>query len=95
MEAIMIKAVSVEGLGFVLFVWLLIYILKQQEKRDLKQDVRDEKSGEREKTYQSVILELTKNFEAINSISCAVKDVSGVVESIKLKVEEILKKENK
>ncbi|MBU3112117.1 BhlA/UviB family holin-like peptide [Clostridium lacusfryxellense] len=87
MEVIIAKALS-EGLGYALFVWLLLYILKQQKDRDLKQDARDEKSGEREKTYQQVILELTKNFEMINNIS-------GVVENIKLKVEELLKKDNK
>ncbi len=86
MEAILGKALA-EGLGYALFVVLLYYILKQQEKRDLKQDMRDEKSGEREKTYQQVILELTKNFEMINNIS-------GVVENIRLKVDEILKKES-
>ena len=95
MEAIMGKALE-QGLGYVLFVWLLFYILKEQksrdleqktqmEKRDAKQDARDLKSGEREQTYQSVILELTKNFEAITNIS-------STVESIRAKVDEILKK---
>lgn len=95
MEAILGKALE-QGLGYVLFVWLLFYILKEQknrdleqktqtEKRDAKQDARDLKSGEREQTYQSVILELTKNFEAITNIS-------STVESIRTKVDEILKK---
>ena len=87
MEAIVAKSLS-EGLGYALFVWLLFYILKQQEKRDVKQDARDLKSGEREQTYQNVILELTKNFEAVSTINTT-------VQSIKIKVEEILKKENK
>lgn len=84
MEAIIAKSLS-EGLGYALFVWLLFYILKQQEKRDAKQDSRDLKSGEREQTYQNVILELTKNFEAISNIG-------STVETIKAKVEELLKK---
>jgi len=84
MDTMMAKALT-EGLGYGLFVWLLLYILKQQEKRDAKQDSRDLKSGEREQTYQNVILELTKNFEAISNIGSA-------VESIKVKVEELLKK---
>jgi len=87
MDVIVGKALS-EGLGYALFVWLLFYILKQQEKRDVKQDDRDVKAGEREKTYQNVILELTKNFEAVSNINTT-------VQSIKLKVEEILKKEAK
>jgi len=98
MEAVLGKALE-QGLGYVLFVWLLFYILKQQEKRDLeqktqtekrdaKQDARDEKSGERESTYQRVIMELTKNFEAINNISCT-------VETIRIKVDEILKIDGK
>jgi len=87
MDVIVGKALS-EGLGYALFVWLLFYILKQQEKRDLKQDDRDIKSGDREKTYQNVILELTKNSEAVSNINTA-------VQSIQLKVDEILNKENK
>jgi len=86
MDVIVGKALS-EGLGYALFVWLLFYILKQQEKRDVKQDDRDVKSGEREKTYQNVILELTKNSESITNINTA-------VQSIQLKVDEILQKEN-
>jgi hypothetical protein len=87
MDAVLTKALS-EGLGYGLFCVLLYYILKQQEKRDAKQDSRDEKSGERESTYQRVILELTKNFEAINNISCT-------VETIKIKVEELLKNDER
>ena len=86
MEALLGKGLE-QGLGYALFIWLLFYILKQQEKRDAKQDSRDQKSGERETTYQNVILELTKNFEAINNIGCA-------VENIRIKVDEILKKDN-
>ena len=87
MDAIVAKALQ-EGLGYAGFVVLLYYILKQQEKRDAKQDSRDEKSGERESTYQRVILELTKNFEAINNIACT-------VDSIKIKVEELLKNDER
>jgi len=87
MDVIVGKALS-EGIGYALFELLLFYILKQQEKRDLKQDDRDIKSGDREKTYQNVILELTKNSEAVSNINTA-------VQSIQLKVDEILNKENK
>ena len=86
MDTIIAKALS-EGLGYALFVWLLIYILKEQKQRDAKQDVRDLENGAREKTYQNVILDLTKNTEVISNISIT-------MQSIKLDVETLLKKEN-
>ena len=40
---ILLKQALTQGLGYALFVCLLFYVLKQQEKRDEKADAREEK----------------------------------------------------
>ena len=47
---------------------LISYILKAQEKRDIKQD-------EREKNYQNIITQLTTKFEDIYSEIRDIKDI--------------------
>ena len=51
MDAIMEAALG-QGLGYAMFFFLFIYVLKKQETRDLK-------SEEREAKYQEIIGELT------------------------------------
>jgi hypothetical protein len=51
---------------------LIFYILKAQEKRDLRQD-------EREKNYQEIISSLTEKFYIIEEIK---KDVEEIKENI-------------
>lgn len=51
---------------------LIFYILKAQEKRDLRQD-------EREKNYQEIISNLTEKFYIIEEIK---KDVEEIKETI-------------
>ena len=51
---------------------LLFYILKAQEKRDLKQE-------ERENKYQEIISKLTEKFTIVETIK---KDVEAIKESI-------------
>jgi len=51
MDAIMKMALG-QGLGYAMFFFLFIYVLKKQETRDLK-------SEEREAKYQQIIGELT------------------------------------
>lgn len=68
MDAILNKALS-QGLGYALFVVLLFYVLKQQEKRDVK-------SEERELKYQEIIKDITQD------LSCKVDKVVEKVEEI-------------
>jgi len=68
MDAILTKAIS-EGLGYAMFCFLLFYVLKKQESRDLK-------SEERETKYQDIIQELT------TTISCKIDKVEIKVEEI-------------
>lgn len=79
MDALLQKALS-EGLGYALFVVLLFYVLKQQEKRDLKSEQREEK-------YQGIIAELTQKFEVVNKMS-------DKIDKVEEKIEEVLRKWN-
>lgn len=56
----LIKIVSTQGVWAVLSFTLIFYILKAQEKRDIKQENREEK-------YQEIIAQLTDRFKIIYS----------------------------
>lgn len=58
MENELIKIAMSQGIWAVLSIFLIIYILKVQEKRDLKQD-------EREKNYFELIENLTDKMKII------------------------------
>ncbi|PRR83247.1 BhlA/UviB family holin-like peptide [Clostridium vincentii] len=59
MSTQIIELISSQGIWALLSFILISYILKAQEKRDLKQ-------GEREDKYQTIISHLTMEFELIN-----------------------------
>ncbi|AGK96645.1 BhlA/UviB family holin-like peptide [Clostridium pasteurianum] len=61
MESDVLKLAASQGIWALLSVILIYYILKAQEKRDLNQEIR-------EKNYQNIILNLTKEFEAIEDV---------------------------
>ncbi|AGK95149.1 BhlA/UviB family holin-like peptide [Clostridium pasteurianum] len=61
MESNILKLAASQGIWALLAVILIYYILKAQEKRDLNQEIR-------EKNYQNIILNLTKEFEAIEDV---------------------------
>lgn len=67
-ETILSSALS-QGLGYGMFIGLLFYVLKQQEKRDLK-------SEERESNYQRIISELSEKY---SEIAKDVKDVKDFI----------------
>ncbi len=72
MENEVLKIAVNQGLWAVLFVVLLFYILKQQEKRD-------KKSEEREGKYQDIINKLTDKFSILEDVK---KDVAEVKNKI-------------
>lgn len=72
MENDVLKLAASQGIWALLAIVLIFYILKAQEKRDLKQE-------EREKNYQKIILKLTKEFEVIGHIQ---KDINEIREYI-------------
>ncbi|MCB2308888.1 hypothetical protein LGL08_20615 [Clostridium estertheticum] len=71
MESIMVKAVG-QGLWCALFIWLLVYILKKQE-------IRDTKSELRESTYQNIITDLTNNLQLITVIGSKVDKIEELL----------------
>lgn len=68
MDLILKQALS-QGLGYTLFVFLLFYVLRQQEKRDIKADEREEK-------YQNIISELSEKYA---QIARDVKDIKDTI----------------
>jgi len=72
LENELLKVATSQGIWALLSMWLLFYILKAQEKRDLKQE-------EREKKYQEIISKLTEKFTIVETIK---KDVEAIKESI-------------
>ncbi len=70
MDNEILKMAMSQGIWAVLSVFLLFYILKAQEKRDLKQD-------EREKNYQDIISKLTDKFSIVEDMQKDVEDIKS------------------
>ena len=61
MEQEILKMAISQGLGYVLFVWLLMYVLKTTDAR--------------EKKYQEVIDKLTNTLNIVDDVKDDVKDI--------------------
>ncbi|MEG1285358.1 MAG: BhlA/UviB family holin-like peptide [Romboutsia sp.] len=72
MESELFKVATSQGVWAALSVVLIFYILKAQEKRDLKQD-------EREKSYQDIIFRLTDKFNLIEDVKNDVQEIKDYV----------------
>ncbi|KEI00085.1 hypothetical protein FDC62_10350 [Clostridium botulinum] len=72
MENEILKLASSQGIWAALSVVLIFYILKAQEKRDLKQEQREE-------NYQRIIKNLTDNLHLIEDVKKDVKEVKDVL----------------
>lgn len=84
MEATILDAALSQGIWAVVAVFLLIYIVKANEKRDLRQE-------EREKNYQELISTLTEKLEVLDMVR---DDVAGIKEYVqKLEGQSDTKKE--
>ncbi|WP_422388198.1 BhlA/UviB family holin-like peptide [Clostridium baratii] len=68
LENELIKIAMSQGIWAVLSIFLIIYILKVQEKRDLKQD-------EREKNYFELIENLTEKMKIISNVNNNVEEI--------------------
>lgn len=68
MEDFLLKLASTQGIWAALSVVLIFYILRAQEKRDVKQE-------EREKNYQDIISKLTDRFNIVDNIKQDVEDI--------------------
>lgn len=58
----LIKIATTQGVWTILSCVLIVYILKAQENRDIRQE-------EREKNYQDIIKQLTEKLNTLDSIS--------------------------
>ncbi len=74
MENELLKLASSQGIWAALSVALIFYILKAQEKIDMKQE-------EREKNYQGIIEKLTEKFNIVEDVK---KDVEEIKEKLTL-----------
>ena len=62
MEEVLTQLVQSQGIWAVLFVFLLLYTIKKNDKLDELQDIR-------EKKYQDLLLELTTKLSIVNTIN--------------------------
>ncbi|MGN9160613.1 BhlA/UviB family holin-like peptide [Clostridium sulfidigenes] len=72
MESEILKAALSQGIWAVLSIFLLFYILKAQETRDMKQE-------ERERNYQGIITKLTDKFDIVDEVKKDVEDIKQYV----------------
>lgn len=72
MENELFKLASSQGIWAALSVGLIFYILKAQERRDLKQEKREE-------NYQNIISSLSVKLDTMHEIKKDVKDVKNAV----------------
>ncbi|OOB74971.1 MULTISPECIES: BhlA/UviB family holin-like peptide [Clostridium] len=72
MEQEILKLASSQGIWAALSVALIFYILKAQEKRDGKQELR-------EVNYQSIIEKLTDKFNLVEDVKKDVEDIKELI----------------
>lgn len=72
MEEKILELASTQGIWAVLTVALIFYILKNQEKRDLRQE-------EREKKYQEIISNLTDKLNLVEDVKKDVEEIKDCV----------------
>lgn len=68
MENEILKIATSQGVWAVLSVALIFYILKAQEKRDVRQE-------DRERNYQDIISKLTDKFNIVEDVKKDVQDI--------------------
>ena len=77
MESQILDAALSQGIWAVLFVALLFYILRSQEKRDEKQE-------EREANYRELLTDLSHKLDIVESIQNDINQIKNTLESDKL-----------
>ncbi|AGX44696.1 BhlA/UviB family holin-like peptide [Clostridium saccharobutylicum] len=68
----LIKMGATQGIWAMLSCLLIVYILKAQETRDLKQE-------EREKNYQEIIKELTERLNTLDLINSTINEMKNKI----------------
>ena len=72
METNLFKLAASQGIWATLSIVLIFYILKAQEKRDLRQE-------ERENNYQQIISNLTDKLNIIEEVKSDVEDIKDYI----------------
>lgn len=72
MEDFILEAALSQGIWAVVAVALLIYIVKSNEKRDLRQEKREE-------NYQKLLSDLTEKFSVLTSIQNDIEDIKSYI----------------
>ena len=72
MENEIIKMASSQGMWATLTVGLIFYVLKSQEKRDVRQEDRENK-------YQEIIINITEKLNLVEDVKKDVKDIKEYV----------------
>ncbi|MCI8318814.1 MAG: hypothetical protein HFG96_09935 [Lachnospiraceae bacterium] len=70
MESTIMDVALSQGIWAVMAIFLLMYVVKGNEKRDLKQE-------EREKNYQEIIEKLTEKFNVLDEVKNGISDIKG------------------
>lgn len=76
MESAIMEAAVSQGIWAVVAIFLLVYVVKGNEKRDLKQE-------EREKNYQEIISKLTEQFAALTEVKNDVEEIKDYIMAYK------------
>ncbi|HEX9025331.1 MAG TPA: BhlA/UviB family holin-like peptide [Clostridium sp.] len=66
----LIKSATTQGIWVILSCVLIVYILKAQETRDLKQE-------ERERNYQEIIKQLTDKLNTLDTINSTINEIKN------------------
>lgn len=77
MENELLKGAMSYGIFAILFCYLLLYVLKTQEKRDEKSQIREEKYQEIISENQTILEELTQKFKIIEDVKEDVKEIKS------------------
>lgn len=83
MENVIFDAALSQGLWAVIAIFLLVFIVKSNEKRDLKQEERELKQEEREANYQKLLSDLTEKFSILNYIQTDIDDIKEFIKKNK------------
>ena len=71
-ERYRLDAALSQGIWAVVAIFLLLYVVKENEKRDLRQE-------EREKNYQLIIKQLTEQFSILNEVKENVAEMKNYI----------------
>lgn len=72
MEEKIIELASSHGIWAIITMFLIIYIIKNQERRDMKQE-------EREKKYQEIIISLTDKLNILEDVKHTVEELADYI----------------